>query len=425
MTFYDLTTNLFLQLALIIFTCRVVVFVGNRYLFQTEVVSEMLAGFILGPSVFGFFFPQLQQLIFPSAPLILTDGRSIPNISMTLLFAISQIGIVLYMFIAGMDFSLTKVKYSLKSVVFLSASGMIVPFILGALFILVIQTNGLIDPGISKHVAMIYFGCIISITAFPVLVQIMDEKKITKTSLGHLVMATGSCQDVVAWALVALILSILHHNIMTLILMIFGTAFYVILMIYLSYFFRNRFSHKINDNLRPNKQIISLILIMLMLAAVTVDKIGLYSAFGAFIAGAVIPKGRFTERLKNQFSFLTTTLMLPVFFTFSGLNTKISLINTLDLWLITGGIIVIALFGKMIVCTIAARIVGVPAQEAKSYGVLMNTRGLLELIILNIGLQHHIISLTLFTMGIIMTLTTTMMTSPLLAYLLRQRAHTD
>lgn len=421
MTYYDLTTNLFFQLALIIFTCRLLVFIGKRYLYQTEVVSEMLAGLILGPSVFGFIFPQLQQFVFPSAPQLLADGTNLPNISMTLLFVISQIGIVLYMFIAGMEFSFTKVSYSLKSVAFLSLSGMLFPFIFGAVFIASIQTDGLIEPGIPPHVAMIYFGCIISVTAFPVLVQIMDEKKITKSSLGQLVLATGSCQDVVAWTLVALILSMIQHNVMTLILMIFGTVFYVIFMIYLSYFLKHKFSNQLKEELKPNKQIISLILIVLMLAAVAVDKIGLYSAFGAFIAGTVIPKGQFATRLKNKFSFLTTSLMLPVFFTFSGLNTKISLINTLDLWLITGGVILIALFGKMVVCTIAARIIGAAKNESMAYGVLMNTRGLLELIILNIGLQHHIISLTLYTIGIIMTLTTTIMTSPLLVYLSRRR----
>lgn len=419
-TYYDLTTNLFLQLAIIISVCRLVVYIGKRFFYQTEVVSEMLAGFILGPSIFGLFAPKLQQAIFPSAKQILIDGSSMPNISMTLLFAISQIGIVLYMFITGMQFSTKKIRSSAKSILFLSIAGMLIPFLSGAVFISSIDTSSLIGEGISTTVAMIYFGCVISITAFPVLVQIMDEKKISKTSLGSLVLTTGSLQDAAAWALVALILTLIHHSALIIIIMIVGTIVYILLMIGLGRFLQTKFSNHFHRDLAPSKQSLSFILIILLLCAVTVDKIGLYSAFGAFVAGAVMPKGYFSQQLREKFAFLTKSLMLPVFFTFSGLNTEIALINTPALWLITGAIILLAVASKIITCTLAARITGMPWRESSAYGVLMNTRGLIELVILNIGLQHHIISLTLFTMGVIMTLTTTLITSPLISFILRK-----
>lgn len=419
--YYDLTANLFLQIAIIILTCRMVVFIGKRYFGQTEVVCEMLAGIILGPSVFGVFFPEIQHWIFPSEAQLLANGKTIPNESMTLLFILSQIGVVLYMFLAGLEFSGNLIKKQIKAVGFIVGSGVTIPFLMGAIFISLINQQGLIVPGVPLKVSMIYFGAAISITAFPVLARILAEKHLLKTHLGALALASGSLEDAIAWFMVAVLLTITNGNSHIILLMVGGTLTYIIFMIYFGSFLRKQFSHHFHEDLNPNKETISFILILLMLCAVAVDKIGLYSAFGAFLAGAVMPKGQFAKRIKTRFGYLTTSFLLPIFFTFTGLNTKAALINTPRLWLITGSIILLAVSSKLIICTLAAHIMGSNWRESAAYGVLMNTRGLMELVILNIGLQHNIITLTLFTMMVIMTLITTLMTSPLASLLLNTR----
>lgn len=417
MTYYDIVTNLFLQIAVIIVTCRVVVFIGKRYFGQTEVVCEMLAGFILGPSVFGLFFPAIQHWIFPTEPII-ANGIKLPNESMTLLFAISQIGVVLYMFLTGLEFSSSLIRKNIKSIGFICITGIIIPFIMGATFINFIDTKELIVEGVTTYVAMIYFGAAISITAFPVLARIMDEKHITKTPLGTLALAAGSLEDAIAWCLVAVVLTMTNHNPIVILLMLGGTILYIFAMILLGRFLKTYLSHHFHEDVIPNKQTISFILIVLMFCAVAVDKIGLYSAFGAFVAGAIMPKGKFSKHLNAQFGYLTTSFLLPIFFAFTGLSTKISLINSTYLWIITGLIILIAIISKIVTCTLAAHAVHINWQQSTAFGVLMNTRGLMELVILNIGLQHNIITLTLYTMMVIMTMVTTLMTSPLVSKIL-------
>lgn len=421
MSYYDIASNLFLQVAIIILTCRILVFIGKKYFGQTEVVCEMLAGLALGPSLFGLLFPEIQHWLFPIEPQILADHTKMPNQSMTILFILSQIGIVLYMFITGMEFNSRLIQKYIKFVSIIVILGVIIPFTMGGVFISLINTTGLIVEGISKKVGIIYFGAAISITAFPVLVRIMEEKKILKTRLGTLALASGSLEDAIAWCLVALVLTITKHNLVIIFLMITGTILYIIFILLLGHFLQKKFSKHFHEDLTPTKETVSFILIVLMFCAVAVDKIGLYSAFGAFFAGAVMPKGLFAQHLKERLGYLTTVLLLPIFFTFTGLNTKISLINTPTLWLITGVIILVAISSKLIVCTLAAHIMGINWRESFAYGVLMNTRGLMELVILNIGLQNHIITPTLFTMMVIMTLVTTLMTSPLVSFILRKQ----
>lgn len=418
MTYYDLATNLFLQIALIMITCRLVVFVGKRYLGQTEVVCEMLAGMILGPSVFGLLLPELQQNLFPAAALTLIDGSKIPNPSMTLLFVLSQIGVVLYMFLTGLDFSLDIIKKQSKTLSVVVSSGVIIPFIMGAVLIYFVDRSQLIVAGVPVGIAMIYFGAAVSITAFPVLARILDEKGLLKTSLGKLALASGSLEDAIAWGMIALILTITQHNLLLICLMLGGTIFYVVFMISMSSFLQKHVSNHFSEAQTPSRESVVFILILLMICAVAVDKIGLYSAFGAFVAGMVMPKGTFAAHLNAKFSYLTTVFLLPIFFAYAGLNTHISLINTPELWLITLLIIVVSLASKLVTCTLAAHYMGVKWRESLAFGVLMNTRGLMELVILNIGLQHHIISLTLYSMMVIMTLITTFMTSPLVSYIL-------
>lgn len=423
MSYYDLTTNLFLQIALIIIMCRIVSFIGKKYFGQTEVVCEMLSGIILGPSVFGILFPELQHSIFPADPHLLVSGTTIPNASMTLLFALSQIGIVIYMFLTGLDFNLVMIKGKYKIVSITVIAGIVIPYAAGSILIMMLNKEGLIVDGVSLPVAMIYFGAAISITAFPVLVRIMDEKKIINSMLGKLSLASGSIQDAIAWCFVAFVLTIINHNVSIVLIMIFGTIAYVIFMILVGRFLCKVFSNHFHEDIIPCKETVIFILILLMLCSVTVDKIGLYSAFGAFIAGIVMPKGRFSNYLKVKFSDLTLYFLLPIFFTFTGLNTKIYLIDSSALWATTFIIIIVAMFSKLISCTLSAYIMGINWRESLAYGVLMNTRGLMELIILNIGLQHNIITAKLFSMMVLMTLITTFMTSPLLSVILQNKSH--
>ncbi|MBX3709964.1 MAG: cation:proton antiporter [Gammaproteobacteria bacterium] len=420
MAYYDLTTHLFLQIAIILLSCQLIIWIGTQYFEQTEVVCEMLTGIVLGPSIFGMLFPELQYWIFPNTPLILENNNSIPNPSMTLLFSLSQIGIVLYMFITGLEFNIDIIRKKFKSVIFICSSGILTPFVIGALFITFIDTKELIIDNVSKIVAAIYFGSAISITAFPVLVRIMDEKRITKSSLGSLALISASIEDAFAWGLIALVLTISIHNPLIVYITLLGTLLYVILMIFLGKILRKVFPSHFNEKINPTRKIVSFIFIILMLCAVIVDKIGLYSAFGSFIAGTIMPKGKFAEYLRAKLQFFSVSCLLPLFFTFTGLNTNFYLINTYYLWMITFLIIVVAVSSKLIPCIITSHSCGINWRDATAYGVLMNTRGVMELIILNIGLQNHIISPTLFTMMVIMTLVTTTMASPLLTFILKK-----
>ncbi|MFN6529506.1 cation:proton antiporter [Nostoc sp. ChiSLP03a] len=418
MSNFDLVIQLFLQLTVILATCRIVTIIGRRYLGQTDVVCEMIAGVMLGPSLLGLIAPDFQQWLFPKLPIITAVGLKIPNPSMSILYAISQIGLVIYMFLIGLEFNTKLLKHHIKSASLLSAAGIITPFILGAIASFWFYRNGdFFQPKVMPWSAALYLGASMTITAFPMLARILYERGLTQTRFGTLALGAASVDDAVAWCLLAIVLASVKNSLSIAILAIGGGICYVLFAIFLGQPLLKAFT-RITKREGVNRQTLTLMLIILMFCAWFTDVTGIYAIFGAFVLGAVTPRGEFAQQIRQYTEFLTTSFLLPIFFVFSGLNTQIGLVNTPTLWGMTLLIIAIAILGKGVACMLAAKLAGENWRESATIGALMNARGLMELIILNIGLEQGIITPTLFTIMVIMAVITTLMASPMIAFLL-------
>ena len=420
MSNFDLVIQLFLQLTVILATCRIVTILGRRYLGQTDVVCEMIAGVMLGPSLLGLIAPHFQQWLFPKLPIITSLGDKIPNPSMSILYAISQIGLVIYMFLIGLEFNTKLLKHHIKSASLLSAAGIITPFILGAIASFWFYHNGdFFLPKVTPWSAALYLGASMTITAFPMLARILYERGLAQTRFGTLALGAASVDDGVAWCLLAIVLASVKNSLSIAILAIGGGICYVLFAIFLGQPLLRVFTRMTKRDAGVNRQTLTLMLIILMFCAWFTDVTGIYAIFGAFVLGAVTPHGEFAQQIRQHTEFLTTSFLLPMFFVFSGLNTQIGLVNTPTLWGITLLIIAIAILGKGIACMLAAKLAGENWRESATIGALMNARGLMELIILNIGLEQGIITPTLFTIMVIMAVITTLMASPLIAFFLQ------
>ncbi len=420
MSNFDLVIQLFLQLTVILSTCRIVTILGRRYLGQTDVVCEMIAGVMLGPSLLGLIAPDFQQWLFPKLPIITALGDKIPNPSMSILYAISQIGLVIYMFLIGLEFNTKLLKHHIKSASLLSAAGIITPFVLGAIASFWFYHNGnFFQPKVMPWSAALYLGASMTITAFPMLARILYERGLAQTRFGTLALGAASVDDAVAWCLLAIVLASVKNSLSIAILAIGGGICYVLFAVFIGQPLLRVFTRLTKRDAGVNRQTLTLMLIILMFCAWFTDVTGIYAIFGAFVLGAVTPRGEFSQQIRQYTEFLTTSFLLPMFFVFSGLNTQIGLVNTPTLWGITLLVIAIAIIGKGIACMLAAKLAGENWRESATIGALMNARGLMELIILNIGLEQGIITPTLFTIMVIMAVITTLMASPLVSFLLQ------
>lgn len=415
----ELVLKLFLQLTVILATCRLVVLVG-RYLGQTPVVGEMIAGVLLGPSLFGLLAPSAQQWLFPTQALIkvgdVTMATSHP--SMAILYGISQIGLALYMFLVGLEFNGALFRQQLKGAGLVSGTGVVIPFILGGAVAMHFYGNAdFFRNSMPPWAVAVYMGASMSVTAFPVLARILHDKGIANTRFGTLALVCGLINDAIAWCLLAIILAGLKASLHIAVVAIGGGILYVLVMIVFARRALWTFSRLTERENGVTKPTLTVVLMIMMFCAWFTDFIGIHLVFGAFILGTVMPGGRFAGEVRKNTEFLTTSFLLPVFFVYSGLNTKIGLLNTSKLWVVAGLIILIAIVGKGLACMLAARSAGETWREAAAIGALMNARGLMELIILNIGREYGIITQTLFTIMVLMAIITTVMTSPLFQWI--------
>lgn len=412
---HDLTVKLFLQLAVILAACRVCGWLGRR-VGQTQVVSEMVAGVLLGPSLFGLIAPAAQAWLFPAT---LGAGAGGMHPSMLILYALSQIGLVLYMFMIGMEFNHRLILGRVRHASLVSGAGIAVPMALGAFAAYALRGDAdLFAPHVTPGAAALYLGAAMSITAFPMLARILHEKGIARTRMGTLALAAGSSDDAAAWCLLALVLSYLGGSWLIAFLAIGGGVLYVAVMLLLGRPLLRALDHGVDAEGRLTPGTLVAGLLVLMLGAFATDVVGIYAVFGAFIAGIAMPRGRFADAAIHHLDLLTTTFLLPVFFVYSGLNTQIALLDSPAIWRVALILVTLSIAGKGVACLVAARVSGEPWRESITIGVLMNARGLMELIILNIGLQRGVITPTLFTIMVLMAVVTTLMASPLfeLAY---------
>jgi Kef-type K+ transport system membrane component KefB len=399
-----LAVQFFLQLAVILVFCRLVGAIAAR-LGQPQVVAEMLAGVLLGPSLFGLLWPEAQYWLFP------WDTTQKMRDTQSYLFPASQLGLALYMFVVGMEFRVDIVRRRLKSSIAVSFAGMLTPFVLGAgLAWIFFYYTDLFPKKTSLIEAMLFLGASMCITAFPMLARIIHFKKLTGTTMGTVALGAGAMDDATAWCLLAVVLASFEKNWSHALVNISGGVAYV------------AFTLLAKDGTLTEAGLV-VALALMSLGAWFTDLIGLHAVFGAFVMGAAMPRGVVVRDIVGRIQPLTVALLLPLFFTYSGLNTKIGLLNTGFLWLMCGAVLVAAVLGKGVACWLAARATGIPNREALGIGTLMNARGLMELIIINIGLQRGIISEGLFATLVIMAVVTTLMASPLFERLVGSGTH--
>lgn len=400
----QLAVQFFFQLAVILTFCQLVGMIAKRF-GQPQVVAEMIAGVMLGPSLLGLFWPDVSLKLFPAD-------------SMKVLFPISQLGLAAYMFVVGLEFRMDIVKKNLVSSVAVSVSGMATPFVLGAaLAWYFFNHTALFPEKTTLTEAMIFMGASMCITAFPMLARIIHFKKLAGTRMGTVALGAGAIDDAAAWCLLAVVLASFDGDISHALINIGGGIAYVSATLLVAKPLLERWSHGIEKRGTMSDREFVVCLVLLATGAWITDAIGLHAVFGAFVMGAAMPRGLVSKSLIEKVQPLTVAMLLPLFFTFSGLNTRITLLDSPYLWLMTGLILIAAIGGKGIACWLAARATGIPNREALGIGTLMNARGLMELIIINIGLQRGIISPALFATLVIMAVITTLMASPLFEYL--------
>ena len=400
MTVFELSVHFFLQLAIILVVCRVVCRIVT-WLGQPPVVAEMLAGVILGPSIFGYFLPEWQQALFPPA-------------TRPILFSGAQIALALYMFTVGLDFRADLLRTRLGSAVAISVSGIIAPFILGCgVAWWLLGRGGFFPEGVTVAQAVPYMGAAMAITAFPMLARIIFERGLTGTTVGALALAAGAIDDAAAWGVLALVLASVGRDPSIALIAVGGSALFLVVLFTAGRWLLGLLARQAARGETAERSAMGWVMVLLMLAAWFTDTIRLYAVFGAFFMGAAMPRGAFANRLQATIEPLTTSLLLPLFFIYSGLNTRFDLVNDPFLWLVAIAVLAAAVIGKAGACYAAARLCGETHHEAMGVGSLMNARGLMELIILNIGLERGIITPTLFTILIFMAIVTTLMATPM------------
>src|SRR5262249_43252894 len=396
---------------LILAVCRMVGLLARR-IGQPQVVGEMIAGVVMGPSLFGLLFPDVQSQLFPKA-------------SMGIIYAISQVGLVLYMFLVGMEFQVDLIRRRLRSAASVSIAGIVTPFALGSLLALFLNGDQtFFAQGVSRWDAMLFLGAAMSITAFPMLARIIYERGLTGTSLGTLALAAGSMDDAAAWCILAIVLASFSGKVAIAVMAIGGGLLYAVVVLGVARPLLLRLGKLAERDEGISPGMFSFVLMLLMLGAWFTDAIGIYAVFGAFILGAAMPRGLFAHDLQRRIEPLTTNFLLPLFFVYSGLNTRLGLVDTPQLWAVALVILLAACLGKGGACWLAARMNGEENREALAIGTLMNSRGVMELIILNIGLERGIITPVLFTMMVLMAIATTLAASPLFEFVYRRRRET-
>ena len=400
-------SKLVLQIGVILILARLAGFLFRK-INQPQVVGEMAAGILLGPSLLGWASPGISAALFPPA-------------SLDYLNAFSQIGLVLFMFLVGLSLNTRDLREYGHAAVLTSHVSIAFPFCLGSLAALFLYPQ-LSTQGVSFTGFALFMGSAMSITAFPVLARILAERNLLRTKLGSLAIACAAVDDVTGWCVLAYIVVLIRasHTSVPLWLTIGGSLAYVLVMLFgvkrmVPWFEKSFQRHgKLTDNA------IAGIIVLVLASALCTESLGVHLLFGAFLLGAIMPKSAdFVDHLKQKFESVTIALLLPLFFAYTGLRTSIGTITGHGMWVYTVIVLAVAVAGKLGGCLAAGRLAGMPWRDATALGVLMNTRGLMQLIILNIGLDIGVISPAVFSMMVVMALLTTFMTTPLLDALYR------
>ena len=403
---------LLIQICVILITCYFICWLLGKF-HQPRVVGEMVAGILLGPSLLGWVAPNLSAALFPPA-------------SLGLLSSLSQVGLLLFMFMVGLELDTQKLRRLGHTAVVISHTSIIVPFVLGALLAYYLYPR--VANGTMPFTGfMLFMGAAMSVTAFPVLARILTERNLIGTKLGTLTITCAAVDDVTAWCILAAITGIVRaqHTQLTLWQMLVGmAAYFAIMLLGLKPILKGLAAGREgageaggrNGGLTTDK-VVAVLLVFMLASSWATEWLGIHALFGAFFAGAITPKEMgIAEDIRIKLRPLVVVLLLPLFFAFTGLRTSIGLIIAPALIVYCALIFLVAVAGKFGGSMIAARIMGTPWRESAAIGILMNTRGLIELVILNIGLDIGVLTPSLFSMMVVMAVGTTLMTTPLLSW---------
>ncbi len=401
--FQDPLARLFTQLILIVIVARLCGALARK-LGQPAVIGEMFAGIFLGPSLLGWVWPDAFGFFFPQP-------------SLGTLRMLSQIGICLFMFVVGMELDLHHLKHEAHTVVLVSKVSILFPYLLGvAASLWLFPAFGV--PGVKFLPFALFIGISMSITAFPVLARILEERGLTKTALGTTAIACAAANDVIAWCVLALVVAIAKAGNLasTFLSMVLVVLFVAVMLMWV----RPRLARWVvrsGGADATGKGLMAGIIVLLFASALFTDVIGIHALFGAFLAGVIMPQhGKIREVLKERLEYFSSVFLLPLFFVFTGLRTQVGLLNEPSGWITCVALIALATIGKLGGTMITARLTGVNWIDSFALGSLMNARGLVELIALNIGYDLGILSPSMFTMLIIMALLTTSLAGPFLTF---------
>ena len=395
-----------LALAVIIGTAR-----AMGWLFgligQPSVIGELVGGIMLGPSLLGQIAPVLHEQLLPAGVT-------------SFLGVYSQLGVILYLFLVGLELDLSVLRKSSHATLAISHASIIVPFLLGAGLALSLYPR-LSNSGVPFTVFALFLGVSLSVTAFPVLARILTDLKISRSQMGVVALTCAAIDVVTAWCLLALVVSIAQERGADALRTVLMTAALIFVVLKVVAPFVRRAVPRLDQSADLSRAALSVVLLAMLASAMTTEYIGIHGFFGAFLFGAIIPhESRLATELKRRLDDFVAVLFLPVFFAYTGTRTQIGLLAGAQDWLLCGAIVAMACLGKFGGTILASRLSGVGWRDSAALGILMNTRGLVQLIVLNVGLDLGVISPRLFTMLVLMALVTTLMATPILQWLLRK-----
>jgi Kef-type K+ transport system membrane component KefB len=395
------TEQLILSIGAILLAARLFGWIFQR-MGQPRVVGEMTAGIVLGPSVLGRFFPGTFARVFPSS-------------SMPALTVLSQLGLLLFMFVVGLEVDLKRLLKQSAAVVLISNVSIVLPLALGVALATALYPQ-FAGEQVSFSTFALFMGTAMSVTAFPVLARILKERNLLGTDLGSIAISCAAIDDISAWLLLAVLTAMVHsaqnwHHLAVKLLLL--VIFVIIMLIPIRR--AASFLTLLYQKQGADMELVSSLVLIMLAASWTTVRLGVHALFGAFMAGLVMPKSELMiAKVVERIESLSLVVLLPVFFALTGLRTRIDLLTGRSMWAYTVAIVVTAVLGKLAGATLTAKATGMNWKDSFGLGVLMNTRGLVELVILNAGLELGVLSPPLYTMMVLMALATTFMTAPLL-----------
>ena len=395
----DVVLHLLIALAAVVLVGRLLVPIFDA-LGQPPVIGEVVAGLALGPSLLGAVSPDAYLFLLPPAVA-------------PYLGVIAQLGVILYMFLVGLELNTDRLRRQVHSTVAISHASIVLPFVLGSALALYLYPRFSTSDVPFTSFAL-FMGIAMSITAFPVLARILSDLGMVRTDLGVVALTCAAVDDVTAWCLLALVVGVVQAATGTAAVVIALTLAFIFFMFAIVRPLVSRIVGRLAET-EPQGGALALTLVAVFLAAVTTEAIGIHAIFGAFLLGVVIPhESRLAGVLLGRLEQFVTILLLPAYFAFTGMRTEIGLLSGSAPWIACALIIVVATVGKVAGTTLAGRVTGMSWRDASGLGILMNTRGLMQLIVLNVGLDLGVISPTLFAMMVLMALATTLATAPIL-----------